>query len=592
MKLPAQRWPDTDLSRGMLFFTQTIKDLLSRDTFESYRAFSLATPARLTECIQLCREEKKGRVAEAAVKPALDEASWSIKRDPVYQECFSEIELGEISQRISGQSTLDEKIKTLKYCLKIKPIDYKLRLEENIKRAIDDPNKRIYLYATIIFYVSFLINIGYRRSYIERVNETQLFAQNIIRTKRGKLDSIFNKFDLKEKKFIVVGSVGNNFAKIYKDISIHIFRPNELTHPCKDLILRDLPISGANVYFMMETTSLDEESAVRTLNKLLGYFRSLALLNPQAPELSWSNKMFVSKPRAKNGIILDIEVSSPLWRVTRDKVTKKMAKSIHAYSRKVLKNFDDESGNRILESISVATSVNNLPSFDSQITAIWSAYEILMADKAVDISGISYYRDNILPCICVGHIREKFIYMSDQMNAMYRKKYVSVVHEVEDFDGAGDHVKLAALICFPEYEDQRRQLCEVSSNNPLALQKLFRLHKDYGGPNKAIVSARNHKRRVEWQIYRIYRARNSIVHAGLLPLHPEAVLINAGEYYRSSIVSIVRMADQETMESNLHDVIHDLGIYYNICMRHIEKLAKAELDFSRPIFEKMMWVKS
>jgi hypothetical protein len=47
VRLPKEKWPDTDGSRGILMFAQLMSEMLTPTTFESFRVYSLDTTARV-----------------------------------------------------------------------------------------------------------------------------------------------------------------------------------------------------------------------------------------------------------------------------------------------------------------------------------------------------------------------------------------------------------------------------------------------------------------------------------------------------------------------------------------------------------------
>jgi hypothetical protein len=108
--------------------------------------------------------------------------------------------------------------------------------------------------------------------------------------------------------------------------------------------------------------------------------------------------------------------------------------------------------------------------------------------------------------------------------------------------------------------------------NPLGLHRVWRISKDYGSSKDAIESITSHENKVRWQIHRIYRARNNLVHAGSVPSYLEGVVVNAFEYYRSSIATIVGLARKEPLSSDIDQVVAEVGFIYDIYKAGIKKI--------------------
>ena len=79
-----------------------------------------------------------------------------------------------------------------------------------------------------------------------------------------------------------------------------------------------------------------------------------------------------------------------------------------------------------------------------------------------------------------------------------------------------------------------------------------------------------HGQRVEWQIYRIYRARNHIVHAGDVPSFLDSLVLNAAEYYTAALTTIINRAHRQEDRSDVDQVVAEIGIEYHMFLRYFE----------------------
>lgn len=73
-----------------------------------------------------------------------------------------------------------------------------------------------------------------------------------------------------------------------------------------------------------------------------------------------------------------------------------------------------------------------------------------------------------------------------------------------------------------------------------------------------------HRKRLGWQIHRIYRARNQLVHSGKVPTYLDSLIMNIFEYYRSSISTIVQVAKTERRRSDIDQIVAEIGINYEV----------------------------
>jgi hypothetical protein len=76
-------WPATPSAVGIKFFAQLMREMLSADSFESFRVHSLDTLARLTEALGVLEDISRQRLPLVAIDPVISELIWSLRRDPV-----------------------------------------------------------------------------------------------------------------------------------------------------------------------------------------------------------------------------------------------------------------------------------------------------------------------------------------------------------------------------------------------------------------------------------------------------------------------------------------------------------------------------
>jgi hypothetical protein len=110
----------------------------------------------------------------------------------------------------------------------------------------------------------------------------------------------------------------------------------------------------------------------------------------------------------------------------------------------------------------------------------------------------------------------------------------------------------------------RSRLMTLCTDNPLALHRLWKLQRDYSTPKGICVAIDDHAKRVEWQLHRIYRARNNLVHAGKRPSFLDSLIVNMDEFFAASLGTIINAASRETGRSDIDDLIAQIGIEFRI----------------------------
>jgi len=126
------------------------------------------------------------------------------------------------------------------------------------------------------------------------------------------------------------------------------------------------------------------------------------------------------------------------------------------------------------------------------------------------------------------------------------------------FANPNPHYRFTAIFMFPENENLRTRLCNLASDNPLAMHRMYRFWSDAKSPKNLLKSMSSHENRVSWQLSRIYRARNSLVHKGDAPSYLDSLVLNIFEYYIRMLATIVRYSSRGTEKVSLDNVVSEI----------------------------------
>lgn len=237
-----------------------------------------------------------------------------------------------------------------------------------------------------------------------------------------------------------------------------------------------------------------------------------------------------------------------------------------------------------MSSINTSALARSSPNLENQLISLWAAVEVLLSDPSVGVARIVHYSDLLAPCVCAKYVRRYIIAIYDELLVSYRRKLTKIIGNLPTELGIDVYTKFTHIIFDDKYIDSKRELFAMCEGNPLALHHLWKLNKDFETPVALIESLASHEKRVYWQIHRIYRARNQLVHAGQAPAYLESLVLNLFEYYRSAIGSILNRASKEEAPSEIDQIVSEVAIEFKIYKRMINAMGSAPFDpssFSR-----------
>jgi hypothetical protein len=494
----------------------------------------------------------------------IEELSWSFSKDSACQ-ALAPAEIDSLLSVVKGRTdfSLDAFQSHLKLLIKLVSPNYKIKLEELILCIFDDPQQKVEIRKLAGFYCSHLINLGYSRRYILDVVNRFFFSGQIQRIGRSTLGRFFRQFDAKSKRFIVHASVSD-------DLSTYLKRHGHQVRQVDQLLQDQQATLSSNANFVntpqaLETIvdQLDTYNAMDQCYQMLSAHRAIAYLDPYGMEVEWGGTMHITRLRAQTGIAVTKGDFLDVRRPSNRPGSLLRPRSISNYAKSILNSFNPLSAERLLSSIQTAALARSSGSPENQLISLWSAIEVLLSEPR-DQARIVHYASLIAPCITLRHTRRQVFAVYDELLVGYGAGFRRLVRSIPNYKTALGYHAFAEMLLLPEHEQRRQSLLQLLTNNPLALHRVFKIYNDYRDTKCASRTISDHADRVAWQIHRVYRARNQLVHSGRLPSYLESVILNLAEYYRSAIATIVNHAKREDESSDVDQVVAEIGIRYGI----------------------------
>jgi hypothetical protein len=170
---------------------------------------------------------------------------------------------------------------------------------------------------------------------------------------------------------------------------------------------------------------------------------------------------------------------------------------------------------------------------------LWTALETITGSMGTKSIG-SRVADRIAPIVAYRRVDKIATYLALSVHATVRRDGQGIDRNLlpasnNDFIAPDDILR---AVTGKEDNDTIKYLFSRCSVSPLLLNRLFSEWKEFHDPRTLATSIARSKTRVEWQIARIYRARNLLVHRGEQSPYTWRLLRNA-HYYVSSAISRV-----------------------------------------------------
>lgn len=530
MKLPANKWPESDISQSILLFAQLVEEMLSDLTWDSFRAHALETNSRIKEALSLVEEVERGQLPMAALDPVLEELKWSLSSDQVCKHIFDS------SQNILRVVFQTQKISSLRndlnYIFRKLSGTYQETAEKILIEIVRSGGDRDNLRQVCNSYISFLLNNSYSREYILHANRKVFMHDDHQIVRSDKINKFFkyfdNKWDLYDAYVVLKRSTAQllEHAGVGQSVSLssvpEFLKKNHPEHfsleKRQSVVL--LPCGKCKDHWKARENA---EIVIDFANSYLHQLNSLIIVEDMP-------LMCIHKRRSKYSQIVD-RPSLPLARRPQAP-TGTVKKAIRTYTRVIFDEMHDQTSAKTVLSTKLSASARRVRDRDGQLATLWSALEVLMPDPIRTEKGnrIEHYSSKLLPCICFKYVRRLICRTYDGLHNIYGRELLDLVNSLRVDDDF--YTQFAALIMTEDFPDQVDQLCNLVRRNPLALNRLNMMHRKLRRYSDIRRFIEAHERRVLWQIFRIYRARNNLAHAGVTQPYHDTIVANLDEYYR------------------------------------------------------------
>lgn len=579
MYLPTNSWPKTGNARKGLLIAQTARSLLRWSAFESFRLQSLDLISRLKEVEKCCREVEKGLVSPKTLIDPVRELATSLLSDPVAKGIFGNDMDEYINLFYKFESSSIDKIRSLsnsaRYIYQILAKYYKIRLENEIIGLFDEEGNESRVKYLLNAYLSYIINRGYSRQYVNSRLEQVFFSKDIKRFDKNKFREFFRSFSFKDRNFTIWIPIYGAAKSFIKHIDLRSYRSlsfHQLPQSLQSIINNNAGFSDQDEYISVSMNEKDAWKAAESANLVLRIFRSVTVLNNTGYNLKSRSYIFV----VDNQSHILISVPNENFSVQRIEptITQRGAIRIRDAARKVFGNFQTDSTQRIISSAESVLLAKGAASAESQLVQIWSAAEVLLGDPPDDSSRISYYSTKLSSCICLNYAWRYTKAVADEIQKHGRNHFNDIIDSSGIDKSVSSHTQTIALLFDDKINIHLNKFVNSLSFNPGLTNLVVETVERFGTPEALLNSYRDHERRVMWQICRIYRARNEFIHTGRSPQFTEGFARNCYEYYGTALQAILHVSDRIKERTTLDVIIDSMQLAFDAKKGRLEKLRK------------------
>ncbi len=497
MKYITQDWTST--KDGYLFFVQRLQEMLFHYSDDIVKAPVHNTQTLLEEYVDTEKDVVKGSIKQYQLDIIAKEIKSSLMTDVIVRELYKYEVIEEMAK------FLDKDQRTAVHYIfnKIPKKKYYEICCKYLKENLSESNRKTEIEKGLRAWLAFLLWHGYSSEYIYR------FLRNIfeesINDPEKKAQIFLNRFDFEIGKYKV-------YFVFYEKLKPYQKLLNERLHISfeDDGCFKQIKRKQKSFIGVMETKAYDNYSAMKRAYSALEIFlRYLEVFLNDNISVIGKNGLVIRQD-TQEGIILPVKAFG--------------YKSIKPEPRENFKTEIDtivlgcqekgkETYSQLNKIVDLHNAALNQQDLNDAFLNLWSALEVASVTDSSK-SKIESVTDNIVSILQNDYFECIFSNILDDLkNNLGNRKVSLLLKDITEFDK--EICKIAGFIFLEKYE---KYLEDYFANElkyyPNIRYKIYNLYEQRENREKLWHLSEKYCQRIEWHLYRLYRLRNAIVHAG------------------------------------------------------------------------------
>jgi hypothetical protein len=403
-------------------------------------------------------------------------------------------------------------------------------------------------------WITSVLGDGFSREFVRDKVSLEFFSGDAKYREPSDLKEFFSLFRAGDADFeavFAVSDVISELTEVLPRVEMEALTRDEATAP----LAARLEANDERLVLVRNIRARDVYSARDAAERLLEHLSDLFAIFHHKSRISWKSKVVV---RGKENFDQLVLPSTSSIARSRDNVPKKASQKL---SRQIggLKFSDGESAGRFVSVVRLHGSAQQAASPQAQLVNLWTAMEVLVSRESE--SKLRAVKRCIIPFLAYGYFDRILFGLTGDLYRWDRKRTSRILKKVGS-SGWSRHQKLAVVLLGGELETLRDELYNVVSGYPLLMNRCYEVSKLISCGGELLRAINSHEKRIAWQIERIYRARNAIVHDGNAPRWIDALAENAHEYLDAFIDRFLFLTSQISVVSTLDEAIaHQTKLY-------------------------------
>lgn len=576
-------WSNLVQLKGLLFFAQRLEELTFDYSLDSYKAPTTNGPYLVREVLDQLQSQRNRKDERHNCQPIIEEMKERLFGNQIVSNIISidlarylKFDENSIEDIISKLSVLRRELDPRVYCLETMRF-LKLAVSASGKADIDFASREL---------VTTLVNMGMSTNHIHRQCIEYFFNENRKIESVDQLDEFYKIVFPHLHRFVIAFKIDSKIEFLEKE-NIEMFKM-EISDTLPDVLVAFANQSGFShlgddqrFLIFDNILAFDAHSAMSKAEEKIGRLHDLFRIFHHKQSFTWGKEAIASQCCVDG--VRRIGRGANRMQFVNDFRPAKASQKLHELMSGINlpRGEDREKFFRLVDfhGMSVATDVT-----ENQLLNLWISLETITPPNP-NVTKIENVVHGVSPFIGLSYIKRIFERLSFDLVKWDRHETGKIVNQIGLKGRATLPEKIAILLLDKEKEPLLSELLAKVGDFELLKFRLFALNKAMSNPAKTLEALKSHQRRVRWQIRRIYRTRNSIVHSGDTPEYTGMLVENAHEYFDQVFLLVCSLCSNENGFYTFKECFDYAAWQYD---QYIDNMSKLE-SFNSENIRKLLW---
>jgi len=536
------KWDDPAKRPALLYFAQILEEMLFDFSLDTYKPSVMNTRLLCWEAIQTIKEIETGNIRAPNINHVAAELCANFEKDSVAKSLVPLPFSAFVPTLKNPKTPLKELQNVLELlAVQMKPSLYRSRNEKLLMEEIVGRQSLSEIRRLSRSYITTLISMGFEQEHLlDKTLDFFYFGKDRI-TGPESVEKFFTLFPSEKTEFTVifrVDAVFEHAAKAFAQTGLEITKklPPEIN-------LSGFPSflpSGNKLYAIAsKVKARDVHSARSYAESLLKLSSTLLSLFHHKKNPSWLPECIVYEPVEKKYR----KISKPINSMH------KCADLIQPVASKRLELFMSEfslerhSFSKFIRSSQLHSMALSSDSAENQILNLWISLESLVPSetKGNDVSNIEHIVASLIPFLNIDYLGRL---LNNLVKDLLRWNSTATRKALRPIPGRKFVDKIAKLLALSEFDAERAALEDSFKDFHLLSDRFSHFRSILLSPTTVLAALDAHKLRLEWQIRRIYRTRNIIVHSGVTPGYTRSLIEHTHDYLDTVLSALSELASE------------------------------------------------